>query len=182
MRVRGEIAGHFARRVSHEAGVGGVGARILAALREVPAQAGLEVVHSVRHVTIQVKMVLLVVRHVKLPKQDQKTKEASKEAHRQSKRSFLIWKLPHSWKLPHTVINTTTSHWGARHARHVGRHACRFTHNSSLLARCCDWSAASRLLFCAPPLTPVHRKMCPGSALASLSTPEARRRATTDRW
>ena len=41
--MRGKIARHFAPRIRHEAGVGGVGARILAALREVPAQAGLEV-------------------------------------------------------------------------------------------------------------------------------------------
>ena len=39
VRVRGGVAGHFARRVGHEAGVRGV----VAALREVPAQAGLEV-------------------------------------------------------------------------------------------------------------------------------------------
>ena len=42
VRVCRGVAGHFARRVGHEAGVRGVGARILAALREVPAQAGLE--------------------------------------------------------------------------------------------------------------------------------------------
>ena len=39
VRVCGGIARHPARRVGHEAGVG----RLLAALREVPAQAGLEV-------------------------------------------------------------------------------------------------------------------------------------------
>jgi len=38
VRVRGGIARHPARGVGHEAGVG----RLLAALREVPAQAGLE--------------------------------------------------------------------------------------------------------------------------------------------
>ena len=38
MRVRGEITGHFAPRIRHEAGVRGV----VAALREVAAQAGLE--------------------------------------------------------------------------------------------------------------------------------------------
>ena len=38
VRVRGGVAGHFAPRIRHEAGVGGV----VAALREVPAQAGLE--------------------------------------------------------------------------------------------------------------------------------------------
>ena len=37
--MRGKIARHFARRIRHEAGVGGV----VAALREVAAQAGLEV-------------------------------------------------------------------------------------------------------------------------------------------
>ena len=46
---QGEIAGHPARRVGHEAGVGGVGARILAALREVAAQAGLEYSASTAH-------------------------------------------------------------------------------------------------------------------------------------
>ena len=40
--MRGKIARHFARGVGHEAGVRGVGARILAALREVAAQAGLK--------------------------------------------------------------------------------------------------------------------------------------------
>jgi hypothetical protein len=39
VRVRGGVAGHSAWGVGHEAGVGGV----FAALREVPAQAGLEV-------------------------------------------------------------------------------------------------------------------------------------------
>ena len=39
MRVGGKIAGHFFPRIRHEAGVG----RVVAALREVAAQAGLEV-------------------------------------------------------------------------------------------------------------------------------------------
>ena len=39
MRVGGKIAGHFFPRIRHEAGVG----RVVAALREVAAQAGMEV-------------------------------------------------------------------------------------------------------------------------------------------
>ena len=42
MRVCGRVARHFARRVGHEAGVRGVVARILAALREVAAHMQIE--------------------------------------------------------------------------------------------------------------------------------------------